>query len=485
MLVCAVINVRNIQKDLPFAVEVDEEDWVIPAMEMARDHAWNPHWFGHPGSTVLYPLSLIARTQDVDTLNPRSIDVQTTRIVMLGRRIPLLFTLSSIPLLFAVARRLSRIVAFGSTVIVSFLPAIVERSTWIRDDTAGIFFVLLAILLLMRWQERQTAPRMIGIGIAIGLGLSTRYFLAWIMPFALCILWTNEKKRSYGNMLILILSTCIAFTLSSPFLILDMRQAVLDIAHEARAVHLGLDGFTPLRNMLWYLFDVLPAQMGPVLWLLGATGCGLAHLRKHRHAMFLTIFILCHLIVISAHPLHAAYWTLQILPLWACMGLWALWEGVPFVLKSFAGQSDHLLRLYAYASAVVIIAFPLWRESIHLSDQLQHPSTLIVARTWIENNVPSNSTIIGEYFTPPLGGLNMNVRSVSSIADDDALSMIDTGRYVLTSGWREGLYRREPERYKTQIERYEAVENTAQLVRTWEPDESTRGPWIRLYKVER
>jgi len=41
-------------RDLPYAPNVDEPTFVERAVKMSSRGSYDPHWFGHPGSTVFY-----------------------------------------------------------------------------------------------------------------------------------------------------------------------------------------------------------------------------------------------------------------------------------------------------------------------------------------------------------------------------------------------------------------------------------------------
>ena len=60
VLILAVL-LRNwgINPDLPYLYDIDEPVFVDPALRMVWSGDLNPHWFGHPGSTVIYINALI------------------------------------------------------------------------------------------------------------------------------------------------------------------------------------------------------------------------------------------------------------------------------------------------------------------------------------------------------------------------------------------------------------------------------------------
>ena len=51
------VHLRGLTHDLP-APGADEPYFVLPAARMAWKGDADPQWFGHPGSTVIYPLAL-------------------------------------------------------------------------------------------------------------------------------------------------------------------------------------------------------------------------------------------------------------------------------------------------------------------------------------------------------------------------------------------------------------------------------------------
>jgi hypothetical protein len=61
------LHIWGIQQDLPFTPEVDEPVFVSAAVGIAASGDLNPHWFGHPGSTVIYPLAAVYRVWEAVT----------------------------------------------------------------------------------------------------------------------------------------------------------------------------------------------------------------------------------------------------------------------------------------------------------------------------------------------------------------------------------------------------------------------------------
>ena len=58
------VHLHGLSHDLP-APGADEPYFVLPAARMAWKGDANPQWFGHPGSTVIYPLAIAYRAREV------------------------------------------------------------------------------------------------------------------------------------------------------------------------------------------------------------------------------------------------------------------------------------------------------------------------------------------------------------------------------------------------------------------------------------
>ncbi len=485
MLVCLAINLPNVAKDLPYYLEIDEEDWILPAMHMAHERTGNPKWFGHPGSTVLYPLTVVARWNAVHPpLGKLQIaELSTTNFVFYGRLISLLYAILSVPLLFAIALRFGTAVAVGTLAATAAYPLLIERSTYIRSDTAGVFFCLLGILLLLRSIERPSTVRILLAGIGIGLAISTRYFLVALLPlgwFAMLVPTDHPRLQVRYRLIAcatLLFGALIGFASSSPYVLLDWSHALADIIHEGRSQHLGLDGLGPTKNLLWHWLLVLPQQLGGLQWLLGMIGIALGWYRKHRLAILMGNFIIVFLLLISSHPLHAAYWTLPLYPLWGLLATWTAWQAC-----EWTRQNCRLSRHCATALFCIIIGamcLPSWTSANEAAQKLRAPSTRAIARQWMADHLPPTSTILTEFLA--LAGTQFHVSEVP-ILGELGIALPAPGTYFVTSGWREGLLRAEPERYAEIIGRYNALEHDAVLLQEWLPSNRMRGPIIRLYR---
>ena len=114
MLVSAVVHLWGIRRDLPVP-QADERYFVDPAVYIASSADPNPHWFGHPGSTVIYPLAAFYRLRavlfDGAPLFGRAPSIAVhfandpSGFYLIGRAWAIAFSLAAFPLVVAIGRR--------------------------------------------------------------------------------------------------------------------------------------------------------------------------------------------------------------------------------------------------------------------------------------------------------------------------------------------------------------------------------------------
>lgn len=289
-------HLSGIQRDLPLTPEIDEPLFVTRAVNMAAKGDLNPGWFGNPGSTVLYPLAGIyhlwnAVAHDGTLFRPDAA-LQTTfqsnrsEFYVLGRLLTIFYAVMSVSLVYLVGRR-----AFGERVALMgaglsmLCPVAVLHAQMVRTDSASVFFGLLGLWLCLRLYDRPTAGNQILAGLAIGVAISSRYFMAALIPVLAAvdgmILWrqiTHRQKlwASWLGMGAGLLAMAGGFALTTPYFFLDFDTAWGNVTREARSVHVGADGLSPRENLVWYLTSAIPRSITLPQTALAALGAVLA-----------------------------------------------------------------------------------------------------------------------------------------------------------------------------------------------------------------
>jgi Dolichyl-phosphate-mannose-protein mannosyltransferase len=198
------VHLRGLGHDLP-APGADEPYFVLPAARMAWKGDANPQWFGHPGSTVIYPLAIAYRAREVvfhgAPLNGSAPSVATrfredpTSFYEIGRLWVMLLSVATIPLLFFLGRRaFDDLTALVAAFCWALVPLAVSYGSIVRTDAAGACFGLLSLWACLVALDDPRPRRFAYAGAAIGLAVASRYFMVALLP-VIVMVWVIARHR--------------------------------------------------------------------------------------------------------------------------------------------------------------------------------------------------------------------------------------------------------------------------------------------------
>lgn len=490
----------GIKKDLPFVVEPDEETFVQRAVNTAAFVDINPFWFGNPG-TITYPLVFLYRVQHILThggslLHPdetvqSSYETNRSDYYIIGRLLSALYAVLSLILIYQLGRDVfsSQVGIIGGW-FSALYPITLEHAQVIRTDTAGLFFGLLALVFCLKLLDHPTFKYQILAGAAIALGIASRLTLISLVcvlaAVDLAIVFGSDSKKIkrhlYGIMVGL-LSMVIAFILFAPYFFLDFTTAFTDLQKQARTVHLGADGLTPYGNFIWYISDAIPASVTLPLAVFTAIGIILLVMRRYIKQVLILGFVVIYLVNISIHPLHWQRWLIQILPLFSLFAADALIT----LTKKFAERFklNEVAQRIAFAGFLVFLSsFPLY-QLIVFDIRQANPSTRVIAREWILQNIPIGSKIAQEAYTAPIEATHYKLFQHFSLAAGRSLDDYREEKYdfLMVSSSMYGRYFAQGERYPMFISFYKSLFDNGHLVKQFEPSFTRRGPIIKIYTL--
>jgi hypothetical protein len=497
-----LMHLWGVRRDLPYLYEIDEPIFVERAVNMVASGSLNPGWFGNPGSTLMYPLAMIYRVwseirYDSAVQSPdqglRDLFARDfAEFYLIGRLLTIAYGVFCLPLIYLLGKNV-----FGAGVGLTgaflsiFSPLVVWHSQIVRTDSAGTFFGLLSLWLCLRAYDRPTIWSWILAGLAIGLSVSTRYFMVVLIPFMLVLSLATSWKRSGSvhRWQVVVMSfaglaaVAIAFVISTPYFFLDFDTALMNIRGEARTTHLGADGLSPTGNFLWYLTQAIPTAISLPQAVLVLVGVGIALLKKRLKPMLLVGYATIFLIGISLSPLHWARWAIQIMPILALLA----GDAILFISERMAGSARMNLRWASALAILVTLAVsvqPAYQLTL-LNLQDSNPSTRILAREWIVENIPAQSKIVQETSAAPLSGSDYQVTERILARDHELSDYYQEGfQYIVASSGVYARYFAEPERYAREVAFYQALFQQGELLQQFIPSRTTGGPTIRIYRLQ-
>jgi len=520
------LHVWGIKGDLPYAPDVDEPIFVKAAVRLLQHRTLDPGWFGHPGSTTIYPTAaLIGLWYEVAAHIPpfahampglgKALVVDPTPYYLIGRLVSVIYGVGCVFATWLLARRIVGDVGGVLAAIVPVTTAIVVGyGQLVRTDTAGMFFALIALWLAIRAMEDRRSRDWYLSAIAIGLAISTRYFYAsLVVPYCVAAwLWFRSRRDSptalkgsrpaWAVPIVALLFAPATFLITSPFVLLDLHRVVADLRFEARAVHPGADGLTPIGNLAWYVGQVIPATFGPLIVILAIIGVVVIARRDARATAVLMAFGISYLVVVSASPLH---WDRYVIPLVPIIGIlvaaaaMAIGDGSARALGVWRARfgrgrpptgSDtdltgrHRRQAVSLASAIlVVLLVPSFLAVVTADRQRATPSTRVLATDWIVGNLPPGSRIAEEMYTAYLDGTTYDVLQMFSLTDRSLdRYRADGYRYLVRSSSIAGRFS-DATRYPTEYAFQQTLMATGRLLASFEPGQDRAGPQILIYDI--
>lgn len=476
----------------------DTERFVTDAAIMASARDPNPHWFGHPGSTVIYPLAIVfALTNRIDRALGNTDEFVGTLFQQdpatfhaIGRTYTALLGAALIPIGYVLGKRSgSRFVGLVSACILTVSPVCVEYSHMARPDAVGAFWASLGLLASIAILHKPKWRYYVLAGIAFGLAVSSKYNLVLLvigLPLAhaartcLEVRGNRHAKMStmWGRLAIALGLVVLTFVLTSPFFFIDFPTVVESLEHERRTVHLSADSLTLFQNAWWYLTVVIPGSgiwpaggVGPVGAILAGLGI-LAALRRRNLVLVLYFIIsLTFLAGMSVQALHWDRWIIPILPLVTSLSGAGL-NAIALVLRRIRAMPK-----WAISGVVALVLLSsMWpiRSSIQYNVDRVIPNTRQLAQEWVETNLPYESRIIAEMYSIPITPGRFAHHTYVYSAGLQSLEYYCENEYDYII-FTEAMIRRyaaEQERYLKVVANYERIQSELNLVKAVEPE-----PW--------
>jgi 4-amino-4-deoxy-L-arabinose transferase-like glycosyltransferase len=493
-----VAHLWALHRDLPLQ-EPDESAFVRPAVRIAATRDLNPEWFGHPGSTVIYPVAGLIRGWETlahdgpligaaPELTERFQKDPTTYYVI-GRLWTIALSVGAIPLLFLVGRRAfnTRVALIASAIWV-VLPDPVHFGRIVRTDSAAVFFGLLALWLCLRALDDPRIGWCVLAGLSVGLAVASRYFMLALIPclVAAAVLPRRHDLRSAARA-VGVASGCAVggFVLSTPYFFLDWSTAWSNLQNENEPL-LGRGGYTPLGNLRWYVGTAIPASLTWPLLALAVVGIILVFRRRRPPQLLLLAFCATFLVGICASKIHWQRWVIEILPILILLAGLTVDTVVQRLTAASRVSRGSLLRPVGLVAVTAVLAILPATELAAMNRRDSRPSTSGAALTWIESHVEPGSQLLVDPAT-------LITRDHTRLDVDDRFSpRTDTLAeyraarydYLVINGLKAGRYSAQRDRYPHETAFYVEIGCSTRLAAVFPTTTTRRGAAVRIYRLD-
>lgn len=490
------LRIWGIDFGLPYLYHPDEPNKVEAALRILRTGDLTPHYFNKP-SFLIYinalayvPYYLLGKVIGVfqapaDILPPLMLTMgvgrsPTPSTFLLGRLLTATVGVGVVVLNFVIAREMdhSSLTGILSALLVAVSPTCVMNSRYITTNMFLMFFAQLSFLFALRLLRKGHTWDYILSGAAAGLAASSKYPGALI---GICLIVAHFLRHGWNGIRIRrfylgILASIAAFFAVSPFVMLDFQQFALDLGFEARHYatgHAGMEG----RSLIWYLTYLFQSEGVPPL--LAAIQIIRGIRARSKEIILLSSFLLIYFVFISLFPVRNDRTALPLIPFLFVLASILIMDLFRW-LSQLELPSWRITGILLVAAVMVsVLLWPLI-QTVHDGLRLTTVDARETARLWIEHNLPAGAKVAIESYAPFVDPERYVVRGETWLISHPPDWYVDCQFDYLVFGY--GMYGRfflEPERYTTEVARYEELFESLDLVRIF----NDGGYEVRIYSV--
>lgn len=406
-----LLRLYGIDFGLPDLYNPDEPILVDRARKMLVTRDLNPHWFGWPGTTIIYILSglfvcilLVGLGLGIfeSTANLGELFFQDPTIFYLSGRVTLaIFGVASIFVTYIIACRLfNRPTALTAAMLLALSPLHVYYSKLIRPDILLTFLILVAFWFCLEILQRRAWSGYALAGLFTGLGIATKYPAASV---ALSIVMAHlfSGPRQWTGLLKLLMCGVVSVLgafIGSPFLFLDFRTALSHALYENRSSHLSSTGEGLMQNFIWYVQGPLLEAFSIGGLVLVSVGIVLAIASWQKDKWLLVAFSIFFLLLMALLNLRWKRWIIPVIPFLCILAAFACyWTAV-----KIGEYWDYWIGRGVGCILLLVVAMPLLKADILQGHEMSGTDTRTLAKEWMMENIPAGSRILLEYYTPQL-----------------------------------------------------------------------------------
>ncbi len=462
------LRLWSIDFGLPYTYAPDEAWHLSVPLRMLKTGDLNPHWLGYPHlAFYVHALALLSYFlvgkglgffgSLADLTYGESIAVGVGRLsvpseFLLARGLTALVGSLSIVLVYLIGRRRSRAVGLIAALLFAVSPANVANSHLIRLDTFAVLFVLLASLWIDRAYAEPNLRNTVLAGVGVGLAFSGKYnavliAVALVVAHLLNFGWRGLLRK---EIYLAGFASVVTFALTNPFSVLDLPGFFqgLGMAQSAQTTHAGMEGDT----VRWYASFLWETE--GLLVLIGLGGVVRAVLSRTKRELVLISFPLVYYAFINLFSVRNDRTVMLVIPFLDLLAagllveIYARVRGVPSIARRVA--------LAGITAAVGILVWHPLVISARADSALAKTDSRETARLWIDENLPRNSRVALEAYSPYVDPDKFFVEGFQGIIDHPPDWYVQNGfEYLILSYGAYGRFYEDAARYPDQRERYD------------------------------
>lgn len=461
---------------LPALLHPDEWSIVSPAIQMIKDHSFEPNVFFRPDHLLIMLNMLVYKA--LTYLVGMSIEVIEAGhlhwLYFISRLITGCFGIGCIVLSYFIGSKFHKAAGLSAAFLFACYPLMVFNGHYVTPDIPTVFFMLLFILFAMKYMVQPDYKQLVLLCLVTAMFITIKYTGAILCLFiAIAVIYTSIRDKDYWKIIKQGFSAvflCVFFVfLISPVLFTNFTATKNAFLKEARTTHLGADGLGFFGNLLFYCKTfvdyggilLVPFMIVGIYFLLRR------HKEKAKGQCLPVFFSFIYWIILSCVALHWDRWALPMYVSPLLLSSLGIWYTVKWVWET--GMKNVRTKVFGIAvyGAAGLIALNLLTGST--ASLLEHmvTDTRILSKAYCDENNITEENAAYEGYTPLLQGSMKNI--FDEFDENRGFQLKDPAKeYVVLSSDAYGRYLAEPERFQMQDACYQAIFNDYELVKRFD-----------------
>ncbi len=389
----ACLRFYDIDFGLPANYHPDEVPKYNAIERMRHFGDFNPRYFLHPTLLLYSAYFFNFLLRFFTNLEIPWMDT----LILAGRMMSATAGSLSILLTALIARRLfNNYAAVISAFLIAVFPLHVTCSRYLKEDALLVFFILLAVYLVIRSVQENRAGGLLLAGLVAGFSASVKYTgLVSIMILVAAPFLKSERlvpdKEFLKWTVRAIFVLPLGFLLASPYTLLDLGKFLQDFNYERSHMATGHDGLITAGSQIWtyHLARSLWAGMEPVALAFGVIGLGyLLYQNKIKYWYIIALFLLYYIPAEYVKAKPAPQPERYVVP---CLPFLAIAIGV-LISELTINARRFTNKILLGILMLLVVSFPAVR-SWQLARDLK-PDTRDLMSQWVDQNIPAGSKIL-------------------------------------------------------------------------------------------
>lgn len=471
MLLGACLRFTGVGWGYPLLLHPDEKYIADRAYAMAVDKSFDIQGYEQPGSvskkidsTLFRVMARVVYRQPLT----QAFSAHKADFYVAGRCVSALAGTMTILLAFLILSRFGFLCGLIGALLFAVFPSFVNHSHYITPDIMLTFLVMATTLMCLRYLEKPTRLNVAWMSLFAAMAAIEKYPGAiTLVIVAGVIIAANHKsfRRIVGQGMFAGLLFVVSAFLLSPILFTNLRVVVRSLRYESRSTALGADGLNYFGKFLFYWGNFI-GHGGVLLFL--AVLLGLFVLVRRRDVKMVPLLVgVVYCACISCLGLHWERWGVPVyagLLLPAAVGVT---ETVSFVL---AAKRHRAVLAGAACAAFALSGANLTMNALSFTVGFTAPDTRNISLAYCKNHDITQQNALYDGYSPLMPTEPWLAFYSCAVLPDGRLAAVNSRpQYIVASGEMYNRYFAEPEKYKSQVSEYQALQSQMKTAAVFSP----------------